>query len=245
MKSTAILLFFSITLVQLTAQQFYMITDTRDGQEYRIVKIGNQWWMAENLKASVYCDGTAIPLIKEDTEWETLIESDIAYCYYGNKIKNKDVYGLLYTWAAAMGGAESSSSNPSGVQGICPEGWHLPSDDEWKQLELYLGISIYQIDSTGYRGTVEGGSMKDTGTVYWTSPNTGATNLSGFKALPGGSRYFTGSYLSMGYYPAYWSSTEYESYYAWSRLLFYNSSKVYRGTYYKHYGFSVRCVKDY
>ena len=95
-------------------------------------------------------------------------------------------YGVLYNWSAAMNGAATSNTTPSDVQGVCPSGWHLPSDAEWKQLEMYLGMTRQQADEYGWRGTDEGGKMKHPGTEYWGSPNTGATNSSGFTALPGG-----------------------------------------------------------
>jgi len=238
------LLILPILTFSIYAQLTDSFTDPRDGQVYKTVNIGDQWWMAENLDATNYSDGSAIQLVEKDTAWDALIESDKAYCYYNNSTANKTIYGALYTWAAAMNGASSSNTNPSGVQGVCPDGWHLPSDAEWKQLELYLGMNSHEVDSAGYRGSDEGGKLKETGTRHWASPNTGATNSTGFTAIPGGSRYFTGSFLSMGYYPTFWSSTETESYYAWSRLLFFNQSTIYRDKYYKHYGFSVRCLKD-
>ena len=144
-----------------------------------------------------------------------------------------------------MDGAGSSSTNPSGVQGVCPDGWHLPSDAEWKQLEMFLGMSQSDADGTGWRGTDEGGKLKETGTTHWNSPNTGATNSSGFTALPGGYRNRSGTVgSSLGNTAYFWSATEYDSSRAWTRSLYYSNSAVFRYYDYKDYGFSVRCTKD-
>ena len=114
-----------------------------------------------------------------------------------SRISNRDNYGGLYTWAAAMDGSTSSSTNPSGVKGVCPDGWHLPSDAEWKELEISLGMSQADADNTGFRGTDEGGKLKETGTAHWKSPNSGATNESRFTALPGGLRYYNGTFNAL------------------------------------------------
>ncbi|MBA7580412.1 hypothetical protein ES708_22303 [subsurface metagenome] len=218
-----------------------------DRNVYQTVQIGNQVWMKENLKSTKYADGTPIPLVTDDAAWAALGDNntDKAYCYYDNSSTNGDTYGALYTWAAAMNGAGTSSSNPSGIQGVCPDGWHLPSDAEWKELEMYLGMSQSDADNTGFRGTDEGGKLKETGTTHWNSPNTGATNESGFSALPGGYRYTSyGYFYYIGYYCYWWSATEYYPNHAGIRYLNYNYSSVYRFNYLKSYGFSVRCVRD-
>jgi uncharacterized protein (TIGR02145 family) len=142
---------------------------------------------------------------------------------YDGDESNVATYGYLYNWYAV-----DDSRN------IAPEGWHVPTDDEWQILVDYLGGS-----------SVAGGKMKETGTEHWNSPNTGATNESGFSALPGGYRdYSNGDYTNMGYYGYFWSSTEYSSYRAWNRILYYDNSDVYRHSSYKQNGFSVRCVRD-
>ncbi len=145
-ETTNIINFCSI-LNGMFAQNVKGKTDTvadYDGNTYKTIKIGKQWWMAENLKVTHYDDGTAISLVTSDTAWASLgnNSTDKAYCYHSNNENGeKDTYGALYTWAAAMNGAGSSSANPSGTQGVCPTGWHLPSDKEWKQLEMYLGMT--------------------------------------------------------------------------------------------------------
>ena len=143
-----------------------------------------------------------------------------------------------------MNGAESSDANPSGVQGICPDGWHLPSDAEWKQLEMYLGMSETDVNSTGWRGTVEGGKLKEAGTTHWADPNAGANNESGFTALPGGRRDYGGSFYIIRYHGYWWSSTEYGTNFAWRRYLRYDYSYVNRDYNFKSMGFSVRCLRD-
>ncbi|MCD4726645.1 MAG: hypothetical protein K8R46_03215, partial [Pirellulales bacterium] len=138
---------------------------------------------------------------------------------YDNSSANGDVYGRLYTWEAALT--------------ACPSGWHLPSDDEWTTLTDFLG-------GTG----VAGGKMKEAGTSHWNSPNTGATNSSGFTALPGGYRGSSGSFGYLGRYGYWWSSTEYSGAGAWARHLTYGYGRVRRYGYDKAGGFSVRCLKD-
>lgn len=215
-----------------------------DGATYNWIGIGKQAWMAENLKVTHYANGTAIPLVEGTTEWDALTETDKAYCWYDNSTINRDTYGGLYTWAAAMNGSSSSDANPSGVQGVCPSGWHLPSDAEWKELEMYLGMSQVDADDTGWRGTDEGGKLKETGTTQWYSPNEGATNESGFSALPGGFRYGGSAFSDVGFSARFWSAAEYDGSYAWRRCLNYGDAAVGRNYYDKGRGFSVRCLRD-
>jgi uncharacterized protein (TIGR02145 family) len=145
-----------------------------------------------------------------------------------------------------MNGAATSNTIPSGVQGACPPGWHLPSDAEWQQLEMYLGMSQADADKTGLRGADVGGKLKHPGTEYWVSPNTGATNSSGFTALPGGFRYFDGSFGGKIYVGHWWSSTQYShpDEPVWQRYLSNNYSEVNRSQFLKEYGLSVRCVRN-
>ncbi len=221
-----------------------IIVEDYDGNIYNTINIGDQVWMRENLKATHYSDGTAIPLVEDSATWDNLVYSDKAYCFYDNDTVKRATYGNLYTWAAAMNGAPSSDSIPGGIQGVCPTGWHLPSDAEWKELEMYLGMSLSDADLTDWRGTDEGGKLKETGTEHWISPNTGATNSTGFTALPGGIRRENSEFFDMGGGSDFWSSAESDSDHAWYRLLGYGSSGVNRNSYYKNGGFSVRCVKD-
>jgi len=195
------------------------VTDI-DGNVYQTVTIGTQVWMAENLKVTHYRNGDGIPNVTDNAAWETLASG--AYCNYGNDISNVTVYGRLYNWYAV-----DDSRNMS------PAGWHVPSDAEWQTLVDYLGGDA-----------VAGGKMKEVGTTHWHSPNTGATNESGFSALPGGYRLASGSYYDMGYNATFWSSTEFSSSIAWFRYLYCGDSGVSRDSYDMRYGFSVRCVRD-
>jgi uncharacterized protein (TIGR02145 family) len=213
-----------------------------DGNSYATVQIGEQIWMAENLKTTRYSNGTALV----DGTGITNISGDYTTKYwfvYADNPANKNLYGLLYTWAAVMNGASSSDANPSGVQGVCPAGWHVPSDEEWKQLEIYLGMSASEVDNEGWRGTDEGGKLKEIGTTFWSSPNTGATNKSGFTALAGGHRTNANTFVNMGTSACFWSTTALDSQ-GWTRFLFYNNAGIYRSNYAKNFGHAVRCIKD-
>ncbi len=152
-----------------------------------------------------------------------------SWCYNDNS-SNCTTYGRLYDWATALT--------------VAPAGWHLPTDEEWKTLEMYLGMSQAEADETGYRGTDEGGKLKETGTTHWNSPNTGATNESGFTALPGGTRSSDGSFYLVGTTGPFWSATEFNSSNVWNRSLHYLYAEVSRSGCSKLCGLSVRCVKD-
>ncbi|MCF8372510.1 MAG: PKD domain-containing protein [Bacteroidales bacterium] len=187
-----------------------------DGNYYNTVLIGNQCWMEENLNTTHDASGNSIT----------------RYCY-NNETDSCDIYGGLYTWYTMMNGQSSSSIVPSGVQGICPEGWHIPSDQEWTNLTDYLGGL-----------SVAGGKLKEQGTNYWNSPNTGATNSSGFTGLPGGHKNSGGgTYVNMGGGANWWSTTQ-GGLGAWYRAIQYNDSVVFRYSNSKTYGFSIRCIKD-
>ena len=194
------------------------VTDI-DGNVYKTVKIGNQWWMAENLKVTKYKDGSAIPNVTKGTLWNGLTTG--AYCNYDNKESNVATYGRLYNWYAINTG------------NLCPTGWHVPTDAEWTTLTDYLGGT-----------SVAGGKLKETGTTHWNSPNTGATNETGFTALPGGSSANYGTFYLIGYFGNWWCATEYGTSYAWYRDVSYNGSSVYRNFSGKQDGFSVRCLLD-
>ena len=205
------------------------VTDI-DDNVYSTVKIGNQWWMAENLKVTHYCNGDPIPYVTDDGKWSGLTTG--AYCDYENAVNNVATYGRLYNWYAV-----ADSRN------IAPAGWHVPTDEEWKQLEVYLGMDQAEADATGWRGFDEGGKLKEAGTTHWSSPNIGATNQSGFSALPGGFRSGSYGYFNFMWNSAhFWSSPEYDSYGAWNRYLSNLDPDVSRYVGSKQYGFSVRCV---
>ena len=206
------------------------VTDI-DGNTYQAVKIGNQWWMAENLKVTHYRNGDAMPNVTDRFTWIDLTTG--AYCEYDNDVNNVAAYGRLYNWFAV-----SDSRN------IAPEGWHVASDAEWKQLEMYLGMSQAEADAMGDRGTNEGGKMKEAGTAHWIYANNGATNESGFSALPGGRRDYGGNYDFIGQAAYFLTSTEASSHDAWHRVLDCGSLRISRSCFIMPLGFSVRCVKD-
>ena len=202
------------------------VTDI-DGNVYETVQIGEQLWMKENLKVTHYNNGDEIPTGYSNSEWASL--STGAYTVYNDNEINADTYGYLYNWYAI-----------DLETGVCPEDWHVPTDGEYTSLSDHLGGE-----------SVAGAKLKECTlgscpeSDYWNSPNTGTTNESGFTGLPGGYRnYYGGYYLGMGYYGYFWSSTEYGNYNAWHRELNYDYSGVYRFSTNKHYGFSVRCIRD-
>lgn len=215
--------------------------DVRDGNFYQTIQIGNQCWMKNNLKY--------LPAVTTSNYGNNNVAYFYVNGYQGNNVSvaksttNYSTFGVLYNWTAAIWGSSSSNNNPSGVQGICPIGWHLPSDAEWQQLEMYLGMSQIEANNTGYRGTNEGGKLKSTGIIYWNSPNTGATNTSNFTAYAGGDRNNVGNFNNLGISGSWWSATE-SGTSGWSRYLYYDASTIARYPVYKEYGFSVRCVKD-
>ncbi|MEA1877503.1 MAG: FISUMP domain-containing protein [Bacteroidota bacterium] len=176
---------------------FGSLTDTRDGQNYTTIEIGNQWWMAENLNYvsnSSYC-----------------YNDDPAFC---------DKYGRLYTWESALS--------------ACPDEWHLPTKEEFEEMVDHLG---------GTEGA--GGMLKDYESNYWREPNSGASNISGFGALPAGRRYDHGLSTGSGYYAQFYSSTEYQTNEAYNLTLGYDYNTAFLYNYKKKYAISVRCIKDY
>jgi uncharacterized protein (TIGR02145 family) len=190
-----------------------------DGNIYHAVTIGTQVWMVENLKTTRYNDGSAIPLVTNNSVWEFL--ETPGYCWYNDSAVYGNTYGALYNWYAVSTGK------------LAPTGWHVPSDAEWEVLGTYLGGDLFG-----------GGRLKETGTAHWISPNTGATNSSGFSALPGGFRYNDGAFSSIGYNGRWWSSTATDASNSWFRYMFYLYPDVNREASNNAFGFSVRCVRD-
>ena len=197
------------------------VTDI-DGNTYNTVQIGSQVWMIENLKTSRYRNGGLIPNVTDNTAWSNSTIG--AWSYYNNAEANNAIYGKLYNWYTTLGDT------------LCPTGWGVPTDAEWTTLTNYLGGE-----------SVAGGKMKTIGTTYWNSPNTGATNESGFSVLPGGYRsYDDGSFYSIRFNAVFWSATEGGSHYssAWFRYLGDASGSVLRFNNDKSLGASVRCLRD-
>ncbi|MCG6187692.1 fibrobacter succinogenes major paralogous domain-containing protein [Maribellus maritimus] len=216
-----------------------------DGNTYNAVKVGEQVWMAENLKVTHYPDGREIPLITNNYIWanQTNNNTSDAYCIYFNDMSGeKDIYGALYTWAAAMGdNAVASSQNPSGVQGVCPSGWHLPSESEWDELIDFVGENGYD----GKEAVVLKATEKWTWNNFEDATGCGTDDYN-FAALPGGSRFAsTGESQGMGYNGNWWTSTKGSRSTDAICFTMYNARiDVSRLVGSKSLGFSVRCVKD-
>jgi uncharacterized protein (TIGR02145 family) len=217
----------SLSLAKLY-NKFGSFIDNRDGEIYKTVKIGTQIWMTENLRTTKFNDGTPIPLVSDPIAWSNLTTP--AYCWYNNdESKYKAIYGPLYNWYIVNMG------------NLCPIGWHLPSDTEWTLLTTFLGGEY-----------VAGGKLKSM--TGWNSPNfdgtnTGATNETGFTALPGGYRFFEDgsfNFFYSGFQGNWWSSTEHPSInsLAWCRIMIFDDYNVKRFFNYKSSGLSVRCIKD-
>ena len=215
---TILILHFTILCMDIKAQE--TVTDY-DGNKYPTVTIGSQVWMKENLKTTHYGNGDSIPNVTVDTEWFNLTSG--AYINYNNDSSMVTVYGRLYNWFVI-----DDSRN------ICPAGWHVPSNDERSILFNSLGGV-----------NVAGGKMKETGTVHWFSPNTGASNSSGFTSLPAGyGGYEDALFGNLGLGGFWWSSTEhnpgtahiYNNSYNYSHAAYFDGSK--------NFGIIVRCLKD-
>jgi uncharacterized protein (TIGR02145 family) len=205
---------------------------TEYGEPLPSVAIGTQKWMNKNLDVATYRDGTPIPEVADRSAWAVLKTG--AWCYYNNDSANETTYSKLYNWYAVAGIYDAASLNDSSLRKqLAPTGWHVPSDGEWTTLTDALG-----------GGSVAGGKMKETGTAHWEAPNEGATNSSGFTGLPGGCRFNNGPFNYIGYNGYWWSSTEFNTTYAWYRNLNYNNGNVNRNYTNKPFGFSVRCLRD-
>lgn len=209
------------------------VTDI-DGNVYETVKIGKQWWMAENLRVTNYQDGTPILKVIDGKEWTELTTS--AYCAYENDYENIIPYGLLYNWYATVD-----------ERNICPEGWHVPTDEEWKELEMHLGMSQEDADGTSLRGKDIGGMLKQTGIEYWKEPNTGATNVTGLSIIPSGVRpgdtAYSGQFSYKGFRAPIWTSSEQDENSGLHRTILYNHSDIDRLVHGKADGLSVRCIQ--
>ena len=212
-------------------QEFQFITPVTDfeGNMYKTVKIGTQVWMAENLKATKYNDGTDIPLITDNTEWSNATSA--AYCWYNNDEGYfKPLYGALYNFYAA--------SNTS----LCPTGWHVPTDAEFGTLELHLGVPQAEIEIWGWRGTDQGKQLKNT--AGWNVDENG-TNTSGFAALPGGYRFYgEGTFFQQNALGYWWTSTPNSGISGRYRRLDGNNDAINRGNVENQAGKSIRCVKN-
>ena len=201
------------------AESFYTQESVKDvdGNRYAVVLIGKQYWMAENLRVTHYRNGDEIPALSDSSLWSST--SDGARCSYGNNEANAGKYGYLYNWYAA-----TDSRN------IAPYGWHVPTAADWQTLFSTIHNS--------------GGQLKEAGDQYWASPNTGATNETGFAALPAGERSNTGRFDFLSFDANFWSTTPAGGVTATYLYLTYSQGQAFLLSYGRHYGFSIRCVRD-
>lgn len=190
-----------------------------EGNAYPTIVIGNQVWMAENLRVTKYRNGEDIPNVTDNAGWAALLSG--AYCWYDNNQPVTAIYGALYNWHAV--------NDP---RGLCPEGWKVPTDIEWITLTNVLGGSFFA-----------GGKLKAVSPL-WSSPNNYATNSTGFSGLPGGLRDYDGGFNSANYFGQWWSSTEESPTTAWYHYVGYFTGYLLRQYYMKETGFSVRCIRE-
>lgn len=202
--------------------------DTRDNEQYGLAYIGEQVWMTENLRATVFNDGNEIPHLPDSLSW--FHNTGPAYCWYENDYNNNGEWGALYTWYAVN------------TDKLCPSGWHMPSDQDWKQLEIFLGMDEAVADLTNFRGDQEGGMMKTT--EYWIGSNTGATNETMMAIIPVGSRTFDSWFGGKGWETFFWTSDELTATKSYIREFTYNRASISRTSENKNSGYNVRCVKD-
>jgi uncharacterized protein (TIGR02145 family) len=176
--------------------------------------------MAENLRTTKFSDGISIPVVSDQPAWSSLDSPGM--CWYNNEgDSTREIYGALYNFHAVASGK------------VCPEGWHVPSADDWQRLRDFLGDTL-----------VAGGLLKEAGTLHWAAPNTGAVNSTGFNALPAGIRYFEGTFTSRSWFTSYWTSTEYENDKGWYLSLYYSDAVLSMNNISRRDGFSIRCIKD-
>jgi uncharacterized protein (TIGR02145 family) len=239
-NKTALIMGLQAQVVDLQAQIDAMGSGTGGG-DLLSVTIGDQDWTTKNLDVATYRDGTAIPEEQDPDKWAALKTG--AWCYYtkGDDTTDGATYGKLYNWYAVMGitTEELDQAAPTDEElavrkQFAPTGWHVPTDAEWATLTEFLGGE-----------SVAGGKMKEKGEAHWRSPNTAATNSSGFTALPGGYRYLSGAFSDIGNEGNWWSSTQYfNTTNAWGRNLSSVDGKVDKIYGNGANGFSVRCLRD-
>ncbi|HCT29888.1 MAG TPA: hypothetical protein DIW31_03970 [Bacteroidales bacterium] len=221
-------------LVLMTISWSYSQTNLKDidGNIYKTIVIGNYEWMAENLKVTHYNTGEKIKKIEDKEIWKGCKSG--AYCWYNNIDSNKFYFGALYNWYAVN------------TQNLCPDGWRVPSDEEWKNLESFVD-SIYKTSNPEWNGIMSRGSdvgLKLKAKIGWNSEG-GGTDIYKFSALPYGERSSnTGNFHHQGNNGFWWSSTDVDTFNAWYRCLVFFDKKMIRNIHPKAMGFSVRCIKE-
>lgn len=235
-----------------------------DGNTYPCAQFGTQIWMTQNLRVSRYADGTSIAYLPETTDWDTVTAISKAFCFYdtigtGYELYNTEIFGGLYTWAAATNN-QSSETNPSNLQGICPDGWHMPSDEEWTQLERFIAENGYAYDNTQYDGSETNDEARlkiakamatDWGWQHSTIEGSIGNNdyelkrnSTNFSIVPAGQNIRNGNYIGIGRSTGFWTASNYN--YSQAKQRIFQSSVLYvlSSTVLKHYASSIRCVKD-
>lgn len=202
-----------------------------DGNVYKTITIGGNIWMAENLRTTKFRDGSPIQLVTDNGQWPGL--STAAYCWPENNSSNKNTLGGLYNGYAVIDS-----------KGLCPAGWHISTDAEWQEMEVFLGLPQAMANTVGDRGEAEnvGGHLKATST--WDSPNSGADNSSGFSAFGTGVRRPPGDFEYWRQWTGYYTATISNPDFLWMRYIGYNMQAIARVERSFHYGYSIRCVKD-
>ena len=205
-----------------------------DGNKYNLIQIGDQVWTAENLKVTHYRNGDPVPYVSSRSQWKNITSG--VYCAYDNDENNADIYGYLYNWYAL-----NDSRN------IAPEGWHVPTDAEWKTMEMALGMSQSEVDGIEYRGIDEGSRLAGNADLWMDGDleNSGSFGASGFSALPGSFRNSDGDFhFPLGLLAFFWSASDSSSDMAWHYELGADDSRVWRRTYPMRAGCSVRLIRD-
>ena len=208
----------------------YTVSDI-DGNTYKVVEIGGRAWMVEDLRTTCFRDGEPIPHVPLQSEWRNL--TSVAYCWYDNDtLEPYSGFGLLYNGYAVQSGL------------LCPAGWHVPTDEEWQELEAYLGIDSADLPRQGWRGSDQGGMLKEKGTAHWNAPNKEADNATGFTGLPGGYRNHIGLFHNLGVDGSWWSqTTSGTTDNIWYRRLAFDTGGIGRFNQNPKSGFAVRCIR--
>ena len=214
------ILFIVLALSESASLNSQTTVKDKDGNIYMTIKIGSQIWISENLKTTKLNDGKPVAIVTSDKEWKSLTKPGL--CYFDNDPANKDIYGALYNWYTVN------------TKKLCPPGWHVPTDEEWRAMINLLGGS-----------NVAGDKLKESGYEHWKNHLLSPTNDYDFTALPGGTRLYSGVFPEFGHsYAVWWTSTEYSSLSAHNWGLHESSSRVFNGYDSKQSGFSVRCIMD-
>jgi len=203
-----------------------------NNMHYSVVKIGNKFWMAENLNTEAFEDESLIPIVLDNEQWRNM--NSAAFCNYDNDNTLSEDYGKLYNWFAV-----------NDLRNICPEGWYIPTEADWQQLEIYFGINNNELYTSGWRTDYFGCFLRETSTELWQENIGNNINLSGFSARPAGMRSFTGEFHYLNTHATWWTATESNLRDSWMRGVGMNTCSIYRNDGRKTMGFSIRCIKDF